>query len=41
LLWGVALDFVFWSVIPGMVTLAGGGIVVAAGLYLVARERRG
>jgi len=41
LLWGGALDFVFWSVIPGMVTLAGGGIVVAAGLYLVARERRG
>ena len=41
LLWGVALDFAVWRMLPGMLTLAGGGIVVAAGLYLVARERRG
>jgi len=26
-------------VLPGSVTLAGGAIVVAAGLYLMARER--
>ena len=41
LLWGVALDLAVWGVLPGMLTLAGGGIVVAAGLYLVARERHG
>jgi drug/metabolite transporter (DMT)-like permease len=41
LLWGVALDFAVWRMLPGVLTLAGGGIVVAAGLYLVARERRG
>jgi drug/metabolite transporter (DMT)-like permease len=40
LLWGVALDVVVWHVLPGAVTLAGGAIVVGAGLYLVERERR-
>lgn len=40
LLWGVALDFVIWRVLPGAVTLAGGAIVIGAGLYLLARERR-
>ena len=40
LLWGVALDFVIWRVLPGAVTLAGGTIVIGAGLYLLARERR-
>jgi len=34
----VALDFAIWSVLPGMVTLAGGAVVIAAGLYLVRRE---
>jgi drug/metabolite transporter (DMT)-like permease len=40
LLWGVALDVIVWHVLPGAVTLAGGAIVVGAGLYLVERERR-
>jgi drug/metabolite transporter (DMT)-like permease len=40
LLWGVALDFVIWRVLPGAVTLGGGAIVIGAGLYLLARERR-
>jgi len=40
LLWGVALDLVVWRVLPGGVTLAGGAIVIGAGLYLMARERR-
>jgi drug/metabolite transporter (DMT)-like permease len=40
LLWGVALDLVIWHVLPGTVTLAGGTIVIGAGLYLLARERR-
>ena len=41
LLWGVALDLAIWRVLPGGTTLAGGTIVIAAGLYLIARERRG
>jgi drug/metabolite transporter (DMT)-like permease len=40
LLWGVALDLVIWRVLPGAVTLGGGAIVIGAGLYLLARERR-
>jgi len=40
LLWGVVLDLVIWHVLPGAVTLAGGTIVIGAGLYLLARERR-
>ncbi len=39
LLWGVILDFTIWGVLPGSVTLVGGAIVIAAGLYLMARER--
>jgi drug/metabolite transporter (DMT)-like permease len=41
LLWGVMLDFAIWNVLPGAITLAGGAVVIAAGLYLIARERRG
>jgi drug/metabolite transporter (DMT)-like permease len=40
LLWGVLLDLVIWGLLPGAVTLAGGAIVIGAGLYLMARERR-
>lgn len=40
LLWGVVLDLVIWGVLPGWVTLAGGGIVIGAGLYLLRREAR-
>ena len=40
LLWGVALDFVIWRVLPGTVTLAGGALVIGAGLYIIARERQ-
>ena len=38
LLWGVALDLAVWGVLPGPVTLAGGAVVVGAGLYLIRRE---
>lgn len=41
LVWGVMLDVAIWGVWPSLVTLLGGGIVIAAGLYLIARERRG
>jgi drug/metabolite transporter (DMT)-like permease len=40
LLWGVGLDLVVWGVLPGPATVIGGAVVVAAGLYLMARERR-
>jgi hypothetical protein len=36
----VALDLVIWHVLPGAVTLAGGTIVIGAGLYLFRREAR-
>jgi len=38
LLWGVALDFLVWRVLPSAVTVAGGLIVIGAGLYLIRRE---
>ena len=40
LLWGVLLDLVVWKVLPGAITLAGGTVVIGAGLYLITRERR-
>jgi drug/metabolite transporter (DMT)-like permease len=40
LVWGVILDIAIWNVWPGTVTLVGGAIVIGAGLYLIARERR-
>jgi drug/metabolite transporter (DMT)-like permease len=39
LLWGVALDLAIWGVLPGGVTLAGGALVIGAGLYIIQRER--
>jgi hypothetical protein len=33
------LDLTIWGVLPGRVTLIGGAIVIAAGLYLMGRER--
>ena len=41
LVWGVLLDVAIWGVWPSLVTLLGGAIVIGAGLYLIARERRG
>ena len=40
LVWGVILDVAIWSVWPSTVTLVGGAIVISAGLYVIARERR-
>ena len=37
--WGVGLDWVLWSTRPQARMLAGAAIVVAAGLYLIHRER--
>ncbi len=40
LIWGVAIDWAFWNVLPGARVFFGGGVVIAAGLYLIWRERR-
>jgi drug/metabolite transporter (DMT)-like permease len=40
LVWAVGLDWAIWQVLPGARMVAGSAIVVAAGLYLLHRERR-
>jgi drug/metabolite transporter (DMT)-like permease len=40
LLWGALLDLAIWGVLPEAVTVVGGAVVIGAGLYLMARERR-
>ncbi|MET0985042.1 MAG: DMT family transporter [Steroidobacteraceae bacterium] len=40
LLWGVALDWVLWSVLPDSRMYVGASIVTVSGLYLMWRERR-
>jgi drug/metabolite transporter (DMT)-like permease len=37
--WGAGIDWVVWHALPGARVVAGAGIVVGAGLYLVHRER--
>ena len=37
--WGMALDWVVWSTRPDGRTLVGASIIVAAGIYLIRRER--
>lgn len=39
LLWGVGIDWVFWAAIPTANMLLGAALVVAAGLYVIWRER--
>ena len=39
LLWGLAIDAVFWQRLPTWTVLAGSAIIVGAGLYVVHRER--
>jgi drug/metabolite transporter (DMT)-like permease len=38
LAWGLGLDWLFWSAIPGGRTFAGAALVIAAGIYLIRRE---
>jgi drug/metabolite transporter (DMT)-like permease len=40
LLWGVAFDWLLWSVLPDSRMFLGAGIVTLSGLYLIWRERR-
>lgn len=39
LLWGVALDFSLWGVLPDGMTWVGAAIIIVSGLYLLHRER--
>jgi drug/metabolite transporter (DMT)-like permease len=40
LLWAAALGWLFWRELPSASTVAGGAILVAAGIYIVHRESR-
>ena len=40
IVWGACIDWFFWRAVPGGRIVVGATIVVAAGLYLVHRERR-
>ena len=39
IVWGACIDWVVWQTAPGARMFAGAAIVVAAGLYLMHRER--
>ncbi|HEX2059237.1 MAG TPA: DMT family transporter [Thermoanaerobaculia bacterium] len=39
LAWGLALDWMFWRVLPEAHALAGGAVIIASGIYLIRRER--
>jgi len=39
LVWGIALDYALWHTLPDAVTLSGAAVIIAAGLYLIRRER--
>jgi len=39
LVWGILLDYTLWHTLPDTVTLAGAAVIIAAGLYLIRRER--
>jgi drug/metabolite transporter (DMT)-like permease len=40
LLWGVAIDWLLWRVLPSLRVCVGGGIVIASGLYVFWHERQ-
>jgi drug/metabolite transporter (DMT)-like permease len=40
LLWAIAIDWTFWSVLPDARVYVGGAIVVASGLYILRDEHR-
>ena len=41
LVWGIILDRLVWHTLPDAVTLVGAAVIIASGLYLLQRERRG
>jgi drug/metabolite transporter (DMT)-like permease len=40
LFWGICIDWVVWQALPTLRVLAGGGIVIGCGLYIIWRERQ-
>jgi drug/metabolite transporter (DMT)-like permease len=38
LLWGIGLDWLFWNTTPALRSLAGAGVVIVSGVYLIRRE---
>jgi drug/metabolite transporter (DMT)-like permease len=39
LAWGAGLDWIFWRTTPDATTLAGAGVLIVSGVYLLRRER--
>lgn len=39
LVWGIALDYALWHTLPDAVMLTGAAVIIAAGWYLIRRER--
>jgi len=39
IVWGACIDWIVWQTVPGSRVFAGAGVVVAAGIYLMHRER--
>jgi len=40
MLWGIAIDWIAWSLWPNSTVLGGASLVIAAGIYVAWRERR-
>jgi drug/metabolite transporter (DMT)-like permease len=40
MLWGLAFGFLFFAEVPGTTVILGGAIVMAAGIFIIFRERR-
>jgi len=40
ILWAFAIDWIFWSAVPSLALLIGGGIVVVSGTFVIWDERR-
>jgi drug/metabolite transporter (DMT)-like permease len=38
LLWGIGLDWLLWNTTPALRSLAGAGVVIVSGVYLIRRE---
>jgi len=38
LIWATLLGYILWGELPDMITLAGAGIVISSGLYIIYRE---
>jgi drug/metabolite transporter (DMT)-like permease len=37
--WGILWGYVFWAEVPNMMAISGMAVIVAAGIYIIHRER--